>query len=453
MSDPITKSIKENIWMKIGLAFIMSLILMIPVVQIEDIIKERHVFGQVAKREVAEKWSKSQVAGAVVLSVPVVQKLKDKNDKGKAIISDHHTQIHFLPKDLKIKADTKTMIRYRGLYKVPLYETKLSFSGYFEDVSSRILEMKETQAIWNKAVLSLGIKEVRGLKNVEMKWNDNIITEDVGEMPSGLLNNSINGNIIPDKNLNGIGAGNFFIEVTLRGSEALEFYPFGQTTTVDMTSNWGSPSFNGAYLPENHEIGNKKFHAQWKVLGLTRSLPKHWEGDRSFTVEMEESQFGVDLHMPLQNYQLNTRSVKYSLLFILLTFATMFFVEIVYKIRFHPMHYGMTGAGLILFYLLLLSISEHIGFGWAYCVAGVSTVVTISMYVLGVTKLKKSAAIVLVQLSLLYGFLFVLLQQEDFALVSGAAGLWLILVIIMYVTRGVDWFDLNLSEPKKEVQS
>lgn len=450
MSDPLTNSLQSNIWVKIGLTIVISFLLMIPVSHIKDVIKERHEFGQLSKQAVAEKWSNSQAAGAIVFSVPVEQVVRSSGDKGKDLITTYKTDMHFLPSTLKIKADTESVIRYRGLYKVPLYETRLTLSGDFKDINPSTLDMKDATVKWDKARISMGIKEVRGLKDIVMKWNDKVLKQDVGEMPSDLMKSAINGHINSDKTLIKKGEGKFFIEVTLRGSEALDFYPFGQTTTVDMTSNWGSPSFSGAFLPESHEIEDKKFQAKWKVLGLTRNLPKHWSGDKSFAIS--DSQFGVNLHMPLQSYQLNTRSVKYSLLFILLTFVTMFFIEAIYKIRFHPLHYAMTGAGLILFYLLLLSFSEHIGFGWAYAVAGTATVVTISMYVLGVTRVKKSAAIVFTQLGLLYGFLFVLLQQEDFTLVFGASGLWVILAVLMYATRKVNWFDLKLSEPQKGVQ-
>jgi inner membrane protein len=160
--------------------------------------------------------------------------------------------------------------------------------------------------------------------------------------------------------------------------------------------------------------------------GSHTQLAKALKGTKNYDTEMKNSKFGVNLLMTVQSYQLNTRSVKYALLFILLTFITMFFVEAILKLRFHPMHYGMTGASLILFYLLLLSFSEHIGFGSAYGLASVATVLTITFYVLGVTKVKSGAMIIFTQLGLLYGFLYVLLQQETFTLVFGATGLWVI---------------------------
>jgi inner membrane protein len=452
MNEPSQKASSQKIWVKIGLVVVMSFILMIPTAHIREVIDERQEFGLVAKKEVASKWSGRQEVGAIVLSVPVVQREHRKDDKGNVRTVSEHTVLHFLPKVLNINAHAKNIVRSRGLYNVPLYETHIELSGSFEGVSPEALDMENTTAEWEKAVLSLGVSEVRGLKSVEIKWNESNLIEEVGEMPSGVMSHALNAEIGPDATIAKSGTGRFFIEVTLKGSEALEFFPFGTTTNVSMASNWASPSFDGAYLPESHEIKGENFAAQWKVLGLTRSLPKHWKGTKNYDTEMKNSKFGVNLLMTVQSYQLNTRSVKYALLFILLTFITMFFVEAILKLRFHPMHYGMTGASLILFYLLLLSFSEHIGFGSAYGLASVATVLTITFYVLGVTKVKSGAMIIFTQLGLLYGFLYVLLQQETFTLVFGATGLWVILVILMYATRKVNWFEMSLSKQAGEVQ-
>ncbi len=446
-------SIKENIWTKVALILFITLLLMIPVGQVEYMIHERHAYGVDARNEVAQKWSNKQSTGAVVLSVPVIQKRTRKNEKGETETYDHHSHIHFLPEDINIEANTESVIRHRGIYRVPLYVSQLKLSGYFPDVKKMSLDIENTDILWKKAELNLGIDEVRGLKEVSVKWNDRALKRTVGKMLSCVYQNAVKAKI----NLGGKkwkkGANRFLISLTLRGSEALEFFPFGQTTKVEMASNWGDPSFDGAFLPDQYEIGEQNFTASWKVLGLNRNLPPYWIGGNRVKAGMDASRFGVRFHMPLQNYQLNTRSVKYSFLFVALTFITLFFIEIIFGLPFHPMHYAMTGAGLSLFYLLLLSFSEHIGFGLAYGVAGAGIVLTVSLYVLGVTKVKKGGAIVFSQLSLLYGFLYILLQQEEYTLVVGASGLWIVLVFVMYITRRIDWFNLQLRERTAEVKA
>ena len=161
---------------------------------------------------------------------------------------------------------------------------------------------------------------------------------------------------------------------------------------------------------------------------------------------ISENRFGVDLLMPLQNYQLNMRAVKYSLLFIILTFTTMFFIETILGLRFHPVHYLFCGCSIILFYFILLSYSEKIGFSFSYLLAATATVFTATIYVYSIVKNSKAAVSLFSQLSMLYGFLYVLLNLEGFALIFGASGLWIILIALMYVTRKIDWFSLGMTK-------
>ncbi len=449
MTDVKKKFFKNSIWIKIWLIVFICILLLIPVGQVEDLIRERHAFSEQAKREVTDKWSHKQGTGKLVLSVPVVQTRTKKDKDGKTVPYDYHTHIHFLPDKLNITADAESQVKKRGLYTIPLYETRLVLEGTFSNLDRHVKELKNTRVDWKKAELNLGVDEVRGLKEVVVQWNGSKLNRTIGNMISGSCDSAIKAEIPVTSNLNKGEEGRFHIAVWIRGSEALEFFPFGGTTNVKMTSNWPDPSFDGAFLPDHSAIGTSGFQAEWNVLGLNRNLPKYWLGKRSLKKLLQESRFGVRFFMPLQNYQLNTRSVKYSFLFVALTFATMFFIEILYGLRFHPMHYTITGTGLCLFYLLLISISEHIGFALAYAVASGGTILTIVLYVLGVTHVKKGAFIVFSQLSVLYGFLYVLLKQEDFALVVGATGLWVVLAFIMYVTRHIDWFNIQLPEAGK----
>ena len=439
-------SFRNSIWGKVTLVLVISLLFMIPVGQVEDLIRERHRYGEQAKNEVEQKWSKKQSTGAVVLSVPIVQKRTRKNQEGKKEVYFHNSHVHFLPEDLKIFAVTDNVIRHRGLYRIPLYETQLEVKGTFAKIKEHIQNLEDTRVLWDKAELNLGVDEVRGLKEVKVLWNGVALKPDVGNMRANVCTAAVKAAIAGDSALAAGGRSEFHVSLRIKGSEALEFLPFGETTEVKMSSNWGDPSFDGAFLPDRYDIAGNRFTSQWKVLGLNRNLPKYWVGGRTLKKEMDKARFGVKFLMPLETYQLNTRAVKYSFLFVALTFATMFFIEILFGLKFHPMHYTMTGAGLCLFYLLLLSLSEHLGFAAAYALAGTGTILSIVLYVLGVTRVKKGAGIVLVQLSVLYGFLYVLLQEEDFALVAGSIGLWLVLGLVMYVTRRIDWFNIHLLE-------
>ena len=479
MSDSITKSSDSFMYKFYGILIITSL-LMIPTFHIDEVIEERQRNEQNAKQELAAKWSEHQVAGAVVLSIPVIENFS------------HQNTLHFLPENLEINADVKNITKKSGIYKVPLYETRILMSGSFSDVSAKVFETVDTTINWNKANLSLGVLELRGLKSLDIKWNGKTVASEVGDMPSGIIGSArivldgakkgwmyengqrviqddkeaveeetnlkapfvgsaVIAKITPDKKLKQEGKGEFSIEMVLRGSERIEFYPFAQTTTVTLTSTEETPTFQGVFLPEKYGVKDNKFHAQWKILGMNRNLPKYWTGDKPFLNEINNSSFGVGFNGSEENYELNALSNKYTLLFIALTFITLISLEVILKFRFHLVHYAMTGIALIVFYYLLLSFSEQIGFGLAYGLAAVATIFSISIYVFRITKVRKSTWIVCSQLGLLYSFLYGLLKIEDFQFAFEATGLWIIVAALMCATIKIDWFNFFEDQSKKQI--
>ncbi|MEE3193080.1 MAG: cell envelope integrity protein CreD [Candidatus Poribacteria bacterium] len=460
MSDSITKSSDSFMYKFYGILIITSL-LMIPTFHIDEVIEERQRNEQNAKQELAAKWSEHQVAGAVVLSIPMIENLS------------HQNTLHFLPENLEINADVKNITKKSGIYEVPLYETRILMSGSFSDVSAKVFETVDTTINWNKANLSLGVLELRGLKSLDIKWNGKTVASEVGDMPSGIIGSArtvldgakeeetnlkapfvgsaVIAKITPDKKLKQEGKGEFSIEMVLRGSERIEFYPFAQTTTVTLTSTEETPTFQGVFLPEKYGVKDNKFHAEWKILGMNRNLPKYWTGDKSFLNEINNSSFGVGFNGSEENYELNALSNKYTLLFIALTFITLISLEVILKFRFHLVHYAMTGTALIVFYYLLLSFSEQIGFGLAYGLAAVATIFSISIYVFRITKVRKSTWIVCSQLGLLYSFLYGLLKIEDFQFAFEATGLWIIVAALMYATIKIDWFNFFKDQSKKQI--
>ena len=443
-----------------GILIITSL-LMIPTFHIDEVIEERQRNEQNAKQELAAKWSEHQVAGAVVLSIPVIENFS------------HQNTLHFLPENLEINADVKNITKKSGIYKVPLYETRILMSGSFSDVSAKVFETVDTTINWNKANLSLGVLELRGLKSLDIKWNGKAVASEVGDISSSIfwrawmllddvkdeetnlkapfVGSAVIAKITPDKKLKQEGKGEFSIEMVLRGSERIEFYPFAQTTTVTLTSTEETPTFQGVFLPEKYGVKDNKFHAQWKILGMNRNLPKYWTGDKSFLNEINNSSFGVGFNGSEENYELNALSNKYTLLFIALTFITLISLEVILKFRFHLVHYAMTGTALIVFYYLLLSFSEQIGFGLAYGLAAVATIFSISIYVFRITKVRKSTWIVCSQLGLLYSFLYGLLKIEDFQFAFEATGLWIIVAALMCATIKIDWFNFFEDQSKKQI--
>jgi inner membrane protein len=234
----------------------------------------------------------------------------------------------------------------------------------------------------------------------------------------------------------------FNFTINYNGSKSLYIAPIGKTTTAKIASNWHSPSFMGNYLPneKNKVINSNGFSAEWEVLHLNRPFPQ--QSFDSFP-NLKPYTFGVDFITPVDEYQQNERASKYGFLMIGLTFLIFFLIQSISKINIHIFQYSMIGLALIMFYTLLISITEHSSFTLAYLVAGASVVVLISLYSISILKNKKFPAFIGISLTGLYTFIFVIIQMEDYALLVGSIGLFLILAAVMYFSRKIDWSTTN----------
>ncbi|MCS6819935.1 MAG: cell envelope integrity protein CreD, partial [Chitinophagales bacterium] len=260
----------------------------------------------------------------------------------------------------------------------------------------------------------------------------------------------------------------FSFDLNLNGSERLHFLPFGEETNLSLSGNWSDPSFEGAYLPEKKNIGTKDFSAEWKVLQLNRNYPQQGTGnflppiEISFETEPANfipnqnrnigsaGSFGVKLLVPIDEYQKTNRSAKYAVMFIFLTFLTLFFTEILSRRLIHPIQYLLIGFGIVLFYVLLLSISEHIKFGWAYLIASAAITLLITYYAWNMLRQRFLTAVVGGVVLVLYVFYYSLLQLEQYALLLGSIGLLVILATVMYLTRNINWYDLYSNNDKSD---
>jgi len=247
------------------------------------------------------------------------------------------------------------------------------------------------------------------------------------------LNLSLNSN-------NELETESFIFNVKLKGSQYINFVPVGKVTYVELTSDWPTPSFDGTFLPTTREVSEDGFTATWNVLHLNRNYPQAWIGAQH---RVNESAFGVNLLLPVDSYQKTNRSIKYAILFIGLTFLVFFFIEIINQKRVHPIQYILVGLALSLFYTLLLSISEHTTFNVAY---GISTALTIGLIAAYTKTILKSNALTGLMagiLIVLYLFIFILIQLQDYALLMGSVGLFVILGLVMYFSRKIDWYHIN----------
>jgi inner membrane protein len=217
-------------------------------------------------------------------------------------------------------------------------------------------------------------------------------------------------------------------------------------TEAGVSSSWPDPSFTGAYLPLNRDLGPKGFQASWRIPELARSFPSAWVDHGADLSDIRSSALGVGLVKTVSTYQQASRATKYAILFILLTFTAFFLFEVFNRLRVHPIQYLLVGAALVVFYLLLLSLSEHLGFDGAYALATAMTLVPVSVYVRGVLRERSRVRVLLGLLLGLYAYLYIILRLSDYALLMGSLAIFAALSTAMILTRNVDWSRLEPGE-------
>jgi inner membrane protein len=234
----------------------------------------------------------------------------------------------------------------------------------------------------------------------------------------------------------------FNYTLDLTGSDELSFLQLGKTTDVQIDGDWNSPSFDGRFLPDTRKITDNSFSAHWRMLYYNRPFPQQWSADDTLLnsqIKQQNSAFGVKLRLPVDEYQKTTRTNKYAILIILLTFVSLFLTELIRKQKIHVFNYLLIGAAMIIYYSLLLSFSEQIGFNAAYLVASVATVTLITIFIASLLKNKLAALLFALILSVFYLFIFIIIQLEDFALMMGSIALFVIVALLMYFSRKINW--------------
>ena len=466
METTTTESTAGAIWQKskwiikgcvIGL---IAILMMIPMLYVKNLIKEREERQREATNEISSKWAGPQNIAGPVLCIPFLETETDTS--GKKITTEHIA--YFLPDILNITSTVNPTEKHRGIFKVMLYNTKTNLTGSFNKVLFEKLSIASEALMLNKAFVKLNLSDIQGLNDpVKLKWKDSLV-----ELSPQNSINAKDGISAPVQltSINDLQNISFSTDIDLNGSEQLLFTPLGKSTTVTVNSSWKDPSFTGSILPQPTEISDSGFTATWKSMAHARSFPQQWIDDE-FRIDtyappysgrqisdnylsvdtfpdyapgsIGKSSFGVNLFIPVNGYQKALRTVKYALLCILLTFAAFFLIETVHKKSAHPFQYGLVGLALILFYTLLLSFSEYTGFNIAYLIASTATIGLIAWFVKGILQSGKATTVLSVVLVLIYSYIFSILQLQDYALLFGSIGLFLTLAVIMYFSRKIAW--------------
>lgn len=442
---------QDTLVLKIILIAFLIALSFIPMSMIRGLISEREQTANEAAKEVQQKWSGSQTLVGPVLTIPY----KYQDEKGE----NQNGYINYLPENLNISGDINTQELKRGLYEIVVYNSTLELKGTFSIKDLIGNDIPINSLFFEQATLNIGLSDLRGInEQATLEWNGQKIDFTPGVSPQSIVTSGISTKITPQQLLTNDSVVRFIVKLKLKGSESMQFAPLGKTTRIQLTSNCKTPSFTGAFLPTEREVTNDGFSSQWEILEFNRNYSQiikgtrrqlntpdgyliHDSGLRYASEAIAQSSFGVNLLFPVDQYQKSMRSAKYAFLIIILTFVVSFFVEIFQKKNIHPVQYLLIGLALCLFYTLLVSTSEHIGFTPAYIISALMTTSLITFYMIGILKIKKTAFTIGGLLACLYAYIFFLIQLETYALLVGSIGLFVILAIIMYFSQKINWYN------------
>ncbi len=430
----------NRIVIKAAITGVLILVMLIPTIFISNLVKERKDRQSEVVSEVSNRWAKAQVLTGPYLFLPykTVTINKDKT------VIQHLEHLFILPDSLDVNGQVSHELRLRSTYKVLLYKSSLQNTGNFNFNIPKEIDSSLIQ--WQDARICYGLSDFKGIEEkLIIQYNGKDY-----ELSPGLPSNDINetglsapiaisaadeGKKIP-----------FHINLKIKGSEQLHFVPLAGDSRFTLQSDWGSPSFDGSDLPSVRSVSDSGFTATWNF--NKANLP-FGTILKDFKYDQNSIAFGVTLIQPADGYAKTDRCIKYAILFIGLTFSLFFIIELMQKKPVHPVQYILVGLALIVFYTLLLSISEFIAFDFSYLIAAVATILLISIYAYGHFKSGKTAAIFGSFLTLLYGFTFVLIRLEDTALLIGSIGLFIILALAMYASRKINWYGQETMPARK----
>lgn len=465
--DRFNHWMKESVMIKLTSIGFLVLILLIPNAWIDSLIQERQNRAEEVIREVSDKWSGKQTITGPVLMIPFtkIEKVK-KWQEGVQVeeLFESEHRAFFLPEKLVALGEMKPEVLHRGIFDAVVYDSKVELTSKFGALNFDEWGISDSQIHWKKASIIVGIEDLRGISDDPLieSSGHNFSSEPSGDVGLAIQqpipsadaytdNAAFEAN--PLNKTEGIIANlgwakredvtsDFNIKLSLKGSERLYFVPAGKTTDATLRGIWTSPSFDGKILPSSREVTEKDFNASWKLLSYNRPFAQQWlDRDQS----LGGSEFGVRLIIPADQYQKSIRTSKYGVLIIILAFTSLFLVEITSRIRIHPFQYILVGAALIIYYTLLLSFSEHIGYNVAYWLSSLATVTLLTLYSFTFLKSRSLTGLFTLLMTVFYLFIFVIIQAEDFSLLIGSLGLFAIVAMVMYFSRNINWYKESVS--------
>jgi inner membrane protein len=444
----------RSLTLKLGAIALLIVLLLIPLLMINGVIRDRQQLRDGVLDDIARSSSFSQQVSGPLMVVPyrkVVRtwKTREKTNERYQDIGEERGRLYFLPERFELDGQVQTELRSRGIYQARLFHADNRISGHFS-LPAR-LGIKEDFADYqfDQPFLAVGISDIRGIENALKLELDGQRLDFIPGSQVGWLGEGVHVTL-PALKTEQAAELDFGFDLRLQGTGVLQVLPVGKTSTVSLSADWPHPSFIGNYLPAQREVTDQGFTANWQASFFSTNLQEALStcvtgGD---CTAFSGRSFGVSFIDPVDQYLKSDRAIKYALLFIVLTFAGFFLFEVLKSLAVHPVQYALVGVALAFFYLLLLSLSEHIGFGLAYLVSAAGCVVLIGFYVCHVLRNVVNGLSFSAGLAALYGLLYGVLSAEDYALLMGSLLLFALLGVFMVLTRKLDWYGIGQKTAK-----
>lgn len=438
---------------KFAITALLALLILIPLQMVQSIVHERSAYRMDALQSIWSSYAGPQTVSGPMLVVPYteVTRVRDETPAGgatKTSLRSETKRLLVFPKTLNVDGTLTTSVRYRGIHKALVYELTSRLTGTLALPDLKKLPQADGHVSFkvDNAYVAIGIGDIRGLT----AQPDVRIGGARFDVEQGTRLDSLRQGVHANVDLAalaeagaGAGAGAvvpFSIDLPLRGAESVAFAPVGDQNDFSLKSTWPHPSFDGAFLPNNRTVDARGFTGNWRVTSFnTKAREQIATGNGEGAIETAS----VSMIEPVNVYLQAERATKYGALFVMLTFASFFMYELVKRLRIHPIQYTLVGLSLALFFLLLLSLSEHIAFAYAYLAASGACIGLLGFYLSFVLHSVKRGAVFSALLAVLYAALYGLLLSEDNALMLGSLLLFAILAGIMTLTRRVDWYSLG----------
>ena len=452
-SSPLSRSMRGIglIQRSISLRFVVVAALigasMIPLGLVRCTVDDREGYRNEAVEDIAHSWGREQRIVGPIIFIPVADRKSDRGKDGHEVATSGQVNIRIvdddsseprenyvavMPEHIDIRMETSHEIRRRGIFEVPVFSVDVVAKGAFAPLDVEGIRDRFGELRLDLASVGIGISDPRGIRDATLAWGDKEVPLSAASV-SGPVKVGLTGGLADTAAL----GGDFVFSIGMRGTGRFSAVPVGDRSTLSMKSTWPHPSFDGRLLPDSHDIGGHGFTASWTLRDLARGFPGVMRVATIYGGYFAGKDVGFTVFEPVDLYTSVGRSIKYGVLFVVLTLVSVLCLELVSGMRFHFVQYGVTSIALVLFFLTLLALAEHVGFTLGYVAAALVLTGMIGWYAYGSTGNRRLALAAVGSLAILYAVLYTLLRLESFALLVGTLVLLGALAMLMRVTRGL----------------